>query len=172
MQPPAALSNRPTAPSHGLVAPATGLTPPSRRVAAARNRYRTDGTTGMTGGRLLVALYQRLLSDLVGAETAIEAGQIESAHLQLVHAQEIVDSLEDALDPSAWDQADRMVSLYAHLRRELIAANVTTAASTSITPNAGPDSTSAPRARMHSEVHARPGYELRIDGPRHAAPPA
>ena len=125
MRPPAALSNRPTAPSPGLVAPATGLTPPSRRVAAARNRYRTDGTTGMTGGRLLVALYQRLLSDLVGAETAIEANQIESAHLQLVHAQEIVDSLEDALDPTAWDQAERMVSLYAHLRRELIAANVT-----------------------------------------------
>ena len=105
MRPPAALSNRPTAPSPGLVAPATGLTPPSRRVAAARNRYRTDGTTGMTGGRLLVALYQRLLSDLVGAETAIEAGQIESAHLQLVHAQEIVLELRAGLRVEDWSLA-------------------------------------------------------------------
>lgn len=101
-----------------------GLQRPTRRVATARARYQTDGSTGLSGGRLLVALYQRLLRDLVGAETAIEARDIEGAHLHLVHAQEIVDSLEDALDRGAWDQADRMSSLYAHLHRELVAANV------------------------------------------------
>lgn len=115
MQPPASLIARPAA---------GGLVPPSRRVAAARARYQTDGSTGLSGGKLLVALYQRLLRDIDGAATAIEARDIEGAHLQLVHAQEIVDGLEDALDPSVWDQADRMYSIYGHLRRELVAANI------------------------------------------------
>lgn len=120
MQPPGPLLARPSdAPTH---AP-TGLRPPSRRLAAARARYHTDGSTGLSGGRLLVALYQRLVRDIVGAETAIGTNDIESAHQQLVHAQEIVDSLDAALDPT-WDQAARMAALYDHLRRELVAANV------------------------------------------------
>ena len=118
MHSPGTIATPPSTPSTG------GLQRPTRRVASARARYQTDGSTGLSGGKLLVALYQRLLRDLVGAETAIGAHQIEAAHLQLVHAQEIVDSLEDALDRSAWDQADRMSSLYSHLRRELVAANV------------------------------------------------
>lgn len=118
MHPPATLASRHT------VTPARGLQPPSRRVAAARARYQSDGNTGMSGGRLLVALYQRLVRDLVGAETAIDSNDVESAHLQLVHAQEIVDSLDAALDHSAWDQAARFAQLYAHLRRELVTANI------------------------------------------------
>jgi len=107
-----------------ITGPSRALQPPARRVAAARARYRTDGNNGKSGGRLLVALYDRLLRDLTGAETAIEANEIENAHLQLVHAQDIVDSLDAALDHDRWDQASRYEQLYAHLRRELISANI------------------------------------------------
>jgi len=103
---------------------AGGLRPPTRRVAAARAKYQSDGATGLTGGKLLVALYDRLVRDLSGAEAAIESRQIEGAHQHLVHAQDIVDSLEDALDAEAWEQADQMGALYRHLRRQLVAANV------------------------------------------------
>lgn len=103
--------------------PASGLRPPSRAVATARKRYQTDGNSGMSGGRLLVALYDRLLKDLHGAETAIQSAQVEAAHLHLIHAQDIVDSLDDALDQTAWDEAERLGQIYAHVRSELVRAN-------------------------------------------------
>ena len=113
-------------PANVSMSPAhSGLRPPSRRATTARARYQTDGSTGLSGGKLVVALYQRLLRDLTGAETAIEARQIESAHHQLVHAQDILDSLDDALDHETWDQAPRFAQLYAHLGNELVRANVT-----------------------------------------------
>jgi flagellar protein FliS len=103
--------------------------PPARALASARTKYRSDGANGMSGGRLLVALYQRLVGDLLGAETAIGANDVEGAHTQLVHAQDIVDTLDEALDHAAWDQAPRMAQIYAHVRAELVRANTTKDAS-------------------------------------------
>lgn len=99
--------------------------PLNARHAAARNRYRKDGSGGMSPGRLLVALYERLLLDLDGASAAIADHRIEDAHLQLVHAQEIVESLDQALDHAAWDQSDRLSQIYQFVRTELIRANIT-----------------------------------------------
>lgn len=105
--------------SSTLTRPSTG------RLAAARDRYHRDGSVGLTGGRLVVALYQRLLRDLDQATAAIETGDVERAHHELVHAQEIVDSLDAALDASVWDAADSMSALYDFVRRQLLDANVT-----------------------------------------------
>lgn len=99
--------------------------PTSGRLAAARSRYHQDGSAGLSGGRLVVALYQRLLSDLDRAEAAMDEGNVERAHHELVHAQEIVDSLDAALDASVWGAAGEMSALYGFVRRQLVDANVT-----------------------------------------------
>lgn len=104
--------------------PANTLTRPlSARHAAARNRYRTDGNGGMSPGRLLVALYDRLLLDLDNAATAIADRRVEDAHRHLVHAQEIVENLDQALD-AGWDQAQGLSQIYEFVRSELIRANI------------------------------------------------
>ncbi|MFN8051664.1 MAG: flagellar export chaperone FliS [Acidimicrobiales bacterium] len=103
-----------------LAAPAT-----NGRVAAAKSRYHQDGKGAMSGERLVVLLYQRLVRDLNGANLAIEQGMVEPAHHHLVHAQEIVDQLDAALDRSAWSSAAGLGDLYDFVRRQLVQANIT-----------------------------------------------
>lgn len=79
----------------------------------------------MSGGHLLVQLYRRLIRDLDGAIGAIERSEVENAHVQLVHAQDIVDSLDQALDHDAWSQAGELGRIYGHVRNELVRANMT-----------------------------------------------
>ena len=96
----------------------------SGRIASARSKYQKDGATGMSGGRLLVLLYQRLVRDLHTAAEAITERRIEEAHVNLVHAQEIVDQLDAALDRNAWSSAAGLGDLYDFVRRQLVQANV------------------------------------------------
>ena len=98
--------------------------PTSVRVDAAKSRYMTDGSGGVTGSRLVVLLYQRLVRDLVSAESAICQGDTEVAHGQLVHAQEIIEALDSALDRDVWDGAERLGALYQFLGGRLVEANV------------------------------------------------
>jgi flagellar protein FliS len=104
------------------------LTSPSGETSAsvirARSRYASDGTGGMTSGRTVVQLYQRLERDIDDAERHLAAREIEGAHLALMHAQEIVSALDLALDHRAWDGADDLSRLYRFVRERLIAANV------------------------------------------------
>lgn len=118
------------APTHsgGLAAPSSatgsGLRPPTARVTAARNRYAQDGQASMSKPQLLVALYERLVRDLVGAEAAVEERDFETASKNLQHAQDIVVALEDALDHDAWAAAEQLGSLYRYLYNRLLQANV------------------------------------------------
>ena len=98
--------------------------PTAGRMAAARNAYASDGRTTASPERLVVLLYQRLMRDLVEAEAAIERREIESSHHLLLHAQEIIDTLDLALDRDAWDGAEALGSLYTHLHDRLVIANV------------------------------------------------
>ena len=98
--------------------------PPVGSVAAARSRYKADGGMTASPERLVVLLYQRLVRDLVEAEGAIERGEIEASHHLLIHAQEIIDALDLALDRDAWDGAQGLGDLYAHLHDRLVDANV------------------------------------------------
>jgi flagellar protein FliS len=97
---------------------------PTASVARARSRYASDGTGGMTSGRTVVQLYQRLERDIDEAEAHLVARQIEGAHLALMHAQEIVSALDLSLDHTVWDGADDLSRLYRFVRERLIAANV------------------------------------------------
>jgi len=106
-----------------LSTPATTTPPASpRRLAGAAARYQQDGTRVVSPNRLVVLLYERLLKDLDAAAALLEVG--EGAHEPLVHAQDIVDALDLALDTSQWSGGIGLRSIYEHLHRELVTANL------------------------------------------------
>jgi flagellar protein FliS len=94
------------------------------RTDALRDRYRADAVETMSPGRLIVALYDRMLTDLDRAEAAIAARDVCGAHAALVHAQEIVAELHDCLDVTAWPQGRALADVYVFVLRELVAANL------------------------------------------------
>jgi len=89
-----------------------------------RDRYLQDSINTASPGRLLVMLYDRLVLDLVQGEEALRAGQRETAHERITHAQDIILELLTSLDVEAWSGAPGLASLYSFLITELIGANV------------------------------------------------
>jgi flagellar protein FliS len=89
-----------------------------------RDRYVGDSIATASPARLVTMLYDRMMRDMGGAETAILAGDYESANSQLTHAQEIVMELRAALEVDKWSGGPALASLYAYLLTELISANV------------------------------------------------
>lgn len=92
--------------------------------AVLRDRYRSDAVETMSPGRLIVALYDRLLLDLARAVNAIEGGDPTAAHGALLHAQDIVSELHDSLDVGKWAAGAQLAALYEFVLRELVAANI------------------------------------------------
>jgi flagellar protein FliS len=92
----------------------------------ARNasRYLGDSLATASPAALLVMLYDRLVLDLQRAENAQLAGDRETAHHNLVHAQDIVAELRNSLDVEAWEGGENLMALYNWLSKELIAANL------------------------------------------------
>jgi flagellar secretion chaperone FliS len=88
------------------------------------DRYKSNSVTTMSPGRLIVALYERLLLDLQRGVEAIVAADIAATHAALVHAQDIVSELRDSLDVEAWPAALQLGQLYDFVLRELVEANV------------------------------------------------
>jgi flagellar protein FliS len=91
---------------------------------ALRERYLSDSITTASPARLLVMLYDRLVLDLAHGETAIRAGDRETANARLTHAQDIIVELLASLRPDVWDGAAGLAQIYGYLLRELIAANI------------------------------------------------
>ncbi len=87
-------------------------------------RYHQDGMSVTPGPQLVVKLYERLLLDLRRATKAVVDQDVEVAHEQLVHAQDIVFELNLALDVDAWDGGPALRSIYEHLGEKLVDANV------------------------------------------------
>ena len=92
--------------------------------AALRARYLGDTVATASPQQLLVMLYDRLALDLERAETALVAGDRESANGQLQHAQEIVLELRSSLRVDVWEGGPRLAALYGWLLTELMQANV------------------------------------------------
>ena len=92
---------------------------------AKTNRYLQDSLGTASPAALLVMLYDRLILDLKRAEEAQLAGERETAHLNLVHAQDIIRELLASLNVEAWEGGPGLASLYTWLLQELVAANVT-----------------------------------------------
>jgi len=93
--------------------------------AAQRARFVDDSIATASPARLLTMLYDRLVLDLVRAETAQELGDRSTASKQLLHAQEIVLELICSLRTDEWDGATRLGSIYGFLHSELVRANMT-----------------------------------------------
>ncbi len=89
-----------------------------------RAAYVSSSVDTMSPGRMIVALYDRLLVDLERAEQAIAAHDPSTAHGCLIHAQSIVSELHDTLDADRWPGARRLKDVYVFLLFELVAANV------------------------------------------------
>ena len=87
--------------------------------AALRARYLGNTVATASPQQLLVMLYDRLALDLERGQTALIAGDRESASEQLQHAQEIVMELQSSLQVDAWDGAPRLAALYNWLISEL-----------------------------------------------------
>lgn len=94
------------------------------QLGAARAQYTREAVTTASPARLLVMLYDRLVRDLVTAESALGGGDIAKASSELVHAQQIVLELRTSLDLEAWDGAAGLADLYTFLHNELVSANI------------------------------------------------
>jgi len=89
-----------------------------------RNRYVGDSVSTASPGRLVTMLYDRLVRDLVVAEAALAAADLEGASNNLIHAQEIVWELAAGLDPTRWSGGPALAALYQFILAELLDANV------------------------------------------------
>lgn len=89
-----------------------------------RNRYVDDSVTTASPGRLVTMLYDRLVRDLVAAQAALAAADLEGANNNLIHAQEIIWELAAGLDPAKWSGGPALAALYQFMLAELLDANV------------------------------------------------
>ncbi len=92
--------------------------------AQARSRYTADAVATASPARLLVMLYDRLVLDLVNAESSAGDREFERMSSELQHAQDIVLELRTSLDLDAWDGAAGLAALYTWIFSELVHANV------------------------------------------------
>jgi flagellar protein FliS len=86
--------------------------------------YRQNAVTTASPQRLLVMLYDRALLDLDRAEIARQTGDTEAVHDALVHAQDIVTALQQALDVETWTAGAALEALYDYVGSLLVEANV------------------------------------------------
>jgi len=94
-------------------------------LASAKNTYVRDSVQTMSPGRMIIALYDRVILDLDRAEAAIAGADVFGAHTALMHAQEIVDELYTTLDVSQWPAGAQLLAVYRTIAAELVTANIT-----------------------------------------------
>jgi len=90
-----------------------------------QNAYLEASVATASPARLLVMLCDRLVVDLTRGLEAQRANNIETAHRELLHAQEIVLELRCSLRTENWEGGPGLASLYDFLHLELVRANVT-----------------------------------------------
>ena len=88
-----------------------------------QQRYLAEAVETASPATRLVMLYDRLVLDLDRAENACRTGDVAVAHVNLVHAQQIVGVLADTLDMT-WSGAQNLHDLYEYLYQEMISANL------------------------------------------------
>lgn len=92
--------------------------------ASLRARYMGASVATASPQQLLVMLYDRLALDLERGEVALEGADRDTAHDQLLHAQEIILELRASLNVDVWEGGPRLAALYSWLLGELIQANL------------------------------------------------
>jgi flagellar protein FliS len=94
------------------------------KIRKLQERYQQDAIKTAPPRVLLVMIYDKLIKDLKEADTAMEAGNCFESNRRLIHAQEIVVALRNALRPELWDGAPRLSGLYNCIYGELVTANM------------------------------------------------
>jgi flagellar protein FliS len=84
--------------------------------------YRDHAVTTASPAKLVVLIFQRLTLDLERALHALETDQ--SPHTHLIHAQDLLVALLDALDLDAWEHAPKLANIYITVHHDLVTANV------------------------------------------------
>lgn len=100
------------------------MTIQDERTELLRQRYlRTQVETATPIQRLLM-MQHRLVGDLRAADEGLATHDIEAAHRNLVHAQQIVLALRDSLHGSDWSGAEPLRAVYWFVYRRLIDCNM------------------------------------------------
>ena len=84
--------------------------------------YRDHAVTTASPAKLVVLIFQRLTLDLERALHALETDP--SPHTHLIHAQDLLVALLDALDLDAWEHAPQLANIYLTIHQNLITANI------------------------------------------------
>ena len=84
--------------------------------------YRDHAVTTASPAKLVVLIFQRLTLDLERALHALETAP--SPHTHLIHAQDLLVALLDALDLDAWEHAPQLANIYLTIHQNLITANI------------------------------------------------
>ncbi|TAM68373.1 MAG: flagellar export chaperone FliS [Microbacteriaceae bacterium] len=87
-------------------------------------QYNRNVILSATPMQVVIMLYDRLVLDVKRAEAAQELEDWSAAHLQLLHAQDIVNELSSSLTVDAWDGAAGLFAIYSYLRNTLMTANI------------------------------------------------
>ncbi len=91
---------------------------------AARARYTSDSTGTVSPARLLIMMYDRLVSDLAAAEAAMQRQDIAVTGERIGRAQEILLELAASLDVDAWPEGEPLRRLYFWMVSELWTARL------------------------------------------------
>lgn len=94
---------------------------------AALSAYRQNSVDTASPGRLIVMLYEGVVTALDKTSVALESTprDIELAHKELTRCQDIVVELMQALNHDAGDMAVRLATLYEYCHHQLVQANAT-----------------------------------------------
>lgn len=90
----------------------------------AAQQYKSTNVTTANPAALVVMMYDGAVRFVRQGEAAIEQGDFESAHNNLVRAQDIVSELNRALDLSQGEIAANLQRLYDFILSRLVQANV------------------------------------------------
>ena len=94
---------------------------------AALTAYQQNSVETSSPGRLVVMLYEGLLTALDKVEAALDSGprDIELAHHELTRGQAIITELLSSLNPAAGQITESLAQLYEYCHHQLVQANIT-----------------------------------------------
>ena len=86
-------------------------------------KYMQQSVSTMTPAQLLIALYDKTITEINKAIIFIEDKDIPKAHQSIMRASEIIDTLDAHLKVK-YEISDNLAALYQYFREKLVQANV------------------------------------------------
>ncbi len=86
-------------------------------------KYMQQSVTTMTPAQLVIALYDKAITEMNKAIIFIEDKNIPKAHNSITRAMDIVDALDSHLKVK-YEISDNLAALYGYFRERLVEANI------------------------------------------------